>query len=905
MKFKFFTREKEPSAQSNTHEEIGVAGDVVFDGFQDALKRDDPHKISDYRKIRDTDGTAASLFSVVTLPILAATYGVRAAEDDEDEVQAEFIRKCLFEQPYKGGMEVPFSLVLEQMLHAVIDGFTVFERVYRVDDAGNVVLKKLALRDAETVQIRVDEVGGYNGIHQEATVGLNYIDVDIPAEKTFLFTYGKADSSLYGRSAYKSLYDNWDKKRKLEYLDSIAIQSSAITPKVMKRTDNSVIKDSNGETPWKKALKSLATLGKLKSVASLPYGFDVTELKGGDNSRINESIERQNSEMARAFLATFSLLGSQGSSSVGSYALSADQTNLFMIALKGTMNLIADHINQYWIADLIDRNFPTYDRHYPEFYFDDLTEETTEFLKAVFTKLIEKDKVSDELVAGITEKIKSKFEIEEQEAEAPTESPPEETEEIDEKLSKMVENCEKIAKNHENGKNSDGKEGDGGNASKFRRELREGEAKVNWKSLEKQAEKVSSKIEKTIVPMLDELVQKISKNPGKKVELPKKYLDFLEDTYANAYNYGKLAASDEEGQKAPKTTKEEAKHTEAYLDFIKQKQVTELESILAAQKLKRAVAEESPLLDTLANWATQTVQGLRESLFGYASNAGRSDAFKKFDEDDDAVYMWSALLENSCSVCEALDGTVLSAEEKEESDYQPGDVHLNCHCIWVRMSGNKKPEAEGLPDDIDEVYHIQTTPKETLRKEGVIKGDETKANASRALEFNSEDNGDTLDEVEKSIRGNDTEILAVFDDKGNKIVDYTSGEASAVSVRMKDFEKYLKDNHASISVHNHPGGRSFSDTDIVSGIRQNLDEIRVVAKNATYSLRPGENGWPEDVDALVKFYDEELGRYSDIALLRVKAGKVKPGIDNERWIFDQTVSSVAKKFDLLYNVSKE
>lgn len=82
-----------------------------------------------------------------------------------------------------------------------------------------------------------------------------------------------------------------------------------------------------------------------------------------------------------------------------------------MLSLKGVMNLIVSHINQYWIANLIDLNFPHGKRHYPEFYFDSFTDEMTDFMKSIFTKLVEKDRVSDAVVSGIEDSVISRFEI--------------------------------------------------------------------------------------------------------------------------------------------------------------------------------------------------------------------------------------------------------------------------------------------------------------------------------------------------------------------------------------------------------------------------------------------------------------------------------------------------------------
>lgn len=917
----FLKEKKKTEVTGSMTSEAGVAGDEVFGTLNGELERADNISIKDYRKMRDTDGTVESLYNIVTRPILSTTFGIKANEDDIDEEQAEFIRTSLFKQPHLGGMDVPFSLILEQMLHALIDGFEVFERVYKMTDDGKITVKKLALRDATTVKIMLDKKGGYVGIHQEATFGNRTVNTNIPAQKTFLFTYSKADNPWYGRSAFKSCWRNWDKKQKLEYLDSISIQNSAVKPKILKRIADGVIK---GEESRKKALKALSELGKLRPAASIPYGFDVEELQGGDNSHINESIERQNSEMARSFMATFSLLGSQGSSSVGSYALSADQSDLFMIALKGIMNLITDHINQYWIADLIDLNYPMGKRHYPEFYFDDLTESNIEFLKGAFTKLIEKDKLSNATIKGLEEKIINKFEIEQVEdtIEPGTDTDNGEDDGSDGGNGEEDEPEPPILPPEAHEKHcACEKEGNGSNAGKFRhRKLVEGEEKVNYDKIEKQAEKIEGAFKEKAAKMLSDYMEVVANNPDKKVELPKEYVDLVRNTYKTSYNYGKMSASDEEGKKAPKTSENEAKHTEMYVDYIVKKQTESIENLIAEQRMMLPLsasemhAEELGTLGKLIIAAatalvTQMATGTANTIFSNGMNAGRSDAYAVFDEEESATYMWSAYMENTCSVCQDLDGSTYTKKQADALRYQPGGVHIGCRCIWVRFTGENQPKATGAPENFELVNMIQTTTKAELINQGILKDGETKKNALLRSQFNEQNNGNTLDNVEKNIRNKDIEYLAAFDEKGNKLADITSGLTDEVEL-SDGLVTYLQDNDVSVITHNHPGNSSLSYADISLASGMDIDEIRAVSKKYAYSLKPGEDGWPK-IDGSQNefgrwFKDNYIDPATDEFNILRKRDKALGGLDDNEaweWITDRAVRYYADDYNLIYNRS--
>lgn len=406
-----FNRNKKQPTQDLTRE-IGVAGDVLFTGYENEETRADNVSIKKYREMMDRDPTVESLFNIFTLPIVAATYRIDADEDDANEEQAEFVRRNLLQPPHKGGMETPFTLFQDQLLMAIVDGFALWEKVYKVEN-GRWVYKKLAYRDSVGITLIRDKEGGYGGARQVVSYGGDAIDVTLKPYKTFLFTHNKARDPLYGRSAFRSLRKPYEKKAKLEYLDSIALQADAIKPKVLIRTEAGVVGDDEGDKSKasnvkNRVLSALAKLGERNAVASIPFGYDIKEItqKGRDP---HQSIERQNSEMARVFMATFSLMSSQGSSNVGSYNLSDNLKDMLMIALKAFMAKEEEHVNQYLIADLIDLNFAN--PHYPEFHFDDLTSDTVQVIADAFIKLLEKDRISDEMVEGIEEATANRLEI--------------------------------------------------------------------------------------------------------------------------------------------------------------------------------------------------------------------------------------------------------------------------------------------------------------------------------------------------------------------------------------------------------------------------------------------------------------------------------------------------------------
>lgn len=92
----------------------------------------------------------------------------------------------------------------------------------------------------------------------------------------------------------------------------------------------------------------------------------------------------------------------------------------------------------------------------------------------------------------------------------------------------------------------------------------------------------------------------------------------------------------------------------------------------------------------------KTTIGLTPSSFPKPkkSTATRTKVEIDMEVDDDAVYMWSALMDNSCKLCKALDGKVFTAEQVKELKKQPGSACEHCNCTWVKLTGPDKPKPD-------------------------------------------------------------------------------------------------------------------------------------------------------------------------------------------------------------------
>lgn len=719
---------KKDETPKNLTSEIGFAGDIVFESFDREESRTDDISIKDYRRMLDSDTTVEALYNIFTMSILAATYHIDADSEDVDEAQAEFVRRNLLEPPHRGGIQTPMNLFIDQSLIAIYEGFALFEKVYELRD-GKLVLKRLAHRDSTTLTLIRDDVDGFGGAKQQTTDATGaFQEVTIPAYKCFLFTYGKNRNYLYGRSAFKSLYPRYDKKRRLEYLDSVALQADAIKPKVLKRTVDGVV-SGQLEKARNKALEVLGRLGKHNSVASIPYGYDLDVLntEGRDP---HQSIERQNSEMARAFHASVILTATQGSASnVGSYSLSTNQKDLLQTAITGVMRLLESHINQYLIADLIDLNFA--ERHYPEFHFDTPDESIISAVFEAFKLLVQKDRISDDIATGIEESTATRLGID-----------------LD-AIKKRRQEEPKDEKADNDDSDNDKSGGDGGDADKFLdendkidevvppephehitidRDLTDAEKRVKFDTIQDWMKEQEDNFAVAATEELNKAIDNITLDEP--FSLPTSYTALIAKYYRTAYNYGKLSAADEQKLPAPALKEERKLHEKQYVDFIVDMQNEDVNNIITGELLKQPInladesdedieevepitpayqstAQKSAVLEAIkisaGAWVAQAVLGTKGTIISQGMNDGRDDSFASFDEDDDtAVYQWSALMEkNTCPICAELDGKVISANERKTMFQRP-PKHINCRCIWTRISALNKeyklPEITGIDE---------------------------------------------------------------------------------------------------------------------------------------------------------------------------------------------------------------
>ncbi|RXE55357.1 hypothetical protein ABH15_11415 [Methanoculleus taiwanensis] len=159
-------------------------------------------------------------------------------------------------------------------------------------------------------------------------------------------------------------------------------------------------------------------------------------------------------------------------------------------------------------------------------------------------------------------------------------------------------------------------------------------------------------------------------------------------------------------------------------------------------------------------------------------------------------------------------------------------------------------------------------------------------------------------ECENRIRSRNHEVACIFKDyhtllKGGITQSYIFG----VGFTEEEFLLMA----GNILTHNHTGDytNSFSLGDVTKAAEADLREIRVVGKRFTYSMRPGNHGWP-GADAIAAKYREIEGDYRfylhfRITLLGIAARERIPPGDETRFFNHLIWERLAAEMDLLYH----
>lgn len=716
------SRQKPPKTTGIEQGSAGTSAAGYFDGEMSLSRIRNP-SISQIMQMIDNDGTAQMLYSVLTFPVQAIDWHLDPDPEDvvktvlpdgttkETHPQADFVEACLRNPEHKGGMSTPFSLILADIAMAVAQGYRFFEIVYKINDQGQIVFKKIAAREAKEITILSDETGGFAGVKQIVKRGEKTVEVTIDLPYCFLYTYRKERNKLKGASALRPAFYHYDKKHRLYYLQNQQAQVNAMGFKVLDSPDGAVEKDRSA---------NLAAVDKMavRPSVALPFGWKLNIAQPARGLDLQPAIDGQDTQMARSVLAQGMLLGNQSSNAGGSYALANSHQDVLTMSTIAFMSTIEEHITSFLISKLIDYNFDK--PLYPTFKFNDLGDETTELLSEAFKSLIAKGAVPNWVARGISDKVAAATEIErpEEDGIAPddddyiglTNSPSQPG--LQSGDTTQQQSKKKVASSFSTAK------------SEWWRELTAAEAKVQFAKIEKQADKSEASLFEDIKPVIEKISADATTRLKPLLEAKgAKALDGFELKYGNdlqkvfnthmlnMYSDAKTGAADEIKKPAPGNKQSSKDLIAVHAQGVVDKQLSDLmfgitttvTDAVRKNLLDKTELSVGQILASIAALFNDFYEEKEEltssSLISFALNIGRDDVFQKYDKDIYG-YQYSAILDDVvCPVCEDLDGSVVEPAVYYSTIWVP-PIHFNCRCIWVAIMNEEeeKPPFKDIPE---------------------------------------------------------------------------------------------------------------------------------------------------------------------------------------------------------------
>lgn len=364
-------------------EELGVRTTSTI-GTYETEENPDRRTIEHYLAMQDNDGTVKAITRLFSMPIQSTQIKVLAAPGDTGERQ--FIEDVFLGGPQIGGMTTPLPFVIADMTRAIFEGFRLYEKVPQIilegPHKGLIGWRKLAPRDAITIDLRSDKNGGFMGARQRAYFGGRYVDVIIPPEKCILFTFQRERHPLYGESILKTAYYHYDKKHKLYYLAHKKAEIDAVGLKILK------LSKPTSDAEVTAAEDTVDSIG-VNSRVTLPPGFELEIDRSSAGYDVLPLIEHHDTQMTLSALAQAVAMGTKSTYGY-TYGKGYEMQGEFIVQmLHNIMKSMEDTLNQWAVTQLIDWNFGT--GVYPRIKLMPLQNEQQRYLMSLFEKLITKD----------------------------------------------------------------------------------------------------------------------------------------------------------------------------------------------------------------------------------------------------------------------------------------------------------------------------------------------------------------------------------------------------------------------------------------------------------------------------------------------------------------------------------
>lgn len=308
------------------------------------------YDVADQRDIEEMfkrDGKARTIEQVLSLPVRQAPFSIqrgRARKEVHD-----FIERALLHPANNGGMSTPMNMVVAQMCGAFTYRKAFFEKVLTERD-GKIVYDKLAWRPQSTCTIVRDKrTGAFKGFKQRPIVEGQYEDEFFKPPSAFVYIHNKHRNPLEGSSDLDVTYWCYQTKQKIRFLWYQYLEGQSLPKTLVRDRDLAAARNAA------KKIVGLRQGGVVALESSTQT--DTLESSGKGADQFKAALQWLDGEASGSVLAGFTDLTGAAASGTGSFALSKDATDFFLMSRQASSREMQDDINMFVIPDLVYYNF--------------------------------------------------------------------------------------------------------------------------------------------------------------------------------------------------------------------------------------------------------------------------------------------------------------------------------------------------------------------------------------------------------------------------------------------------------------------------------------------------------------------------------------------------------------------
>ena len=364
---------------------IGGAGELGYTGLDysggrvhnDILfKLQGTRGMKIWREMSDNDDTIGSVLYTIDTLIRQLKWKIKPFSESKDDLaKAKFLDQALHD------MSDTWGETLSSILSFLPFGFSYHEIVYKRSIGPNekaaskhskytdglVGWRKLPIRDQVSITdgdwVFSDE-GVITGAIQRGPP--NWTPVFIPIEKALLFRTKNNKESPEGRSLLRNSYRSWSFKQNIENIESIGVERDMAGIPIMQAPAKIMTTDASvSDKAIYEHLKSIVKNVRNDEQAGIVipsdydangnqlYKFELASSPGKKQFNTGDIIKRYQNSILQTLLADFLKLGQD---KVGSFALSDNKTELFVMSLDTIVQQIEEQFNSRAIPKLFKLN---------------------------------------------------------------------------------------------------------------------------------------------------------------------------------------------------------------------------------------------------------------------------------------------------------------------------------------------------------------------------------------------------------------------------------------------------------------------------------------------------------------------------------------------------------------------